>query len=78
MSDKTKISLKAARVNAGLTQQEAADRMAEYMGIKVSRQRIQGFERDPETVPPAWARGFSWIYKLPLDDLFFARRSTES
>lgn len=66
-----KISLKAARVNANLTQEEVAKRMAEYMGESISRARIASFEDHPEKTPLAWAEGFSKIYHISVKDISF-------
>lgn len=68
MSSNTKITLKAARVNAGLSQNEAAKR---YFGMPISRQRVASFESNPDKVPPAWAEGFSKIYNISLGDISF-------
>ena len=72
MSSETKISLKAARVNAGLNQNQAAKRMSSYFGMPISRQKIATFENNPDKVPPAWAEGFSRIYNISLGDISFA------
>lgn len=72
MSNNTKITLKAARVNAGLSQSEAAKSLSSYFGMRVSRQRLAAFEKNPNNVPPAWAEGFSKIYNIPLRDISFA------
>ena len=72
MSSNTKITLKAARVNAGLSQTEAAKSLSSYFGMPISRQRVASFESNPDKVPPAWAEGFSKIYNISLGDISFA------
>lgn len=71
MNNETKITLKAARVNARLTQTEAAHALSSYFGLNVSRQRIASFEKNPNSVPPAWAEGFSKIYNIPIGNISF-------
>ncbi len=71
MKGETKITLKAARVNAKLTQTEAARALSSYFGLNISRQRVASFERNPNNVPPAWAEGFSKIYNIPLGNISF-------
>ena len=36
----TQISLRAARINANMTQDEAAQELSKYFGMRISRQRI--------------------------------------
>lgn len=68
----TRISLKAARANANMTQEEAAHELSKYFGMKISRQRVMKYETHPETTPPAFGHGFAAIYKLPLEAINFA------
>lgn len=68
----TKISLKAARTNANMTQEDAANALSEYFGMKISRQRIMEYEKHPETVPPGFGHGFATIYRLPIDAINFS------
>ena len=67
-----RISLKAARANANMTQEEAANELSKYFGMKVSRQRVMNYEAHPESTPPAFGHGFAAIYKLPLEAINFA------
>ena len=59
-----KITLAAARVNAGLTQLEVASLM------KVSKQTICNWESGKTSPDVAQARRLSDIYKMPLDYIF--------
>lgn len=71
MPKDTRISLKAARTNANLTQEEAAQELSKYFGMRISRQRVMNYEAHPETTPPAFGHGFAAIYKLPLEAINF-------
>ena len=66
-----KISLKSARVNAGMTQKEAAQALSEYLGITVSRQKVMKYESNPSKTPIAFGEAFSKIYKIPLEGINF-------
>lgn len=72
----TRISLKAARTNANMTQEEAANELSKYFGMKISRQRVMNYEAHPESTPPAFGHGFATIYKLPLEAINFTNQST--
>lgn len=65
-----KITLEAARVNAGLNQEEAAEK------IGISRSTLLKYEHG-ETVP-GWDRvqRISDVYGFPADFIIFGRRST--
>lgn len=64
-----KITLRAARVNAGLTQTEAAD------SIGVSVATIQNWESGASI--PAWDKviEIEKAYKWPADSIIFLRKS---
>ena len=63
-----KISLKAARVNANLSQKEAAERLGITPGT------LRSYE-EGETVPN-WetVKSIEEIYRFPMDYIFFARK----
>lgn len=67
MAEKTppKITLKAARVNVGLTQIQAA----KIAGIH--HQKLQKYEVDSDDIPRSLARKLSEIYGYPIDNIFF-------
>lgn len=62
-----KITLKAVRVNAGLSQAEAAKR------LKISRSTLQHYEMG-ETVPD-WdmVQRMVEVYQFPADHIFFSK-----
>ncbi len=64
-----KISLKAARVNANLTQEAAAAKAG------INKATIANYESG--TTVPDWdtAERLSEIYGIPLDNIFFNRNS---
>lgn len=66
-NNEIRLTIRAARVNAGLTQQEAAD------AIGCSRYAIQSYEKG-RTVPN-WAivKRMEEVYGIPTDRLIFAR-----
>lgn len=59
-----KITLAAARVNAGLTQNEVARKM------KVSRHTIMKWEHNKLIPKPAEILMLSQIYNIPIDNIF--------
>ncbi|MDY2869940.1 MAG: helix-turn-helix transcriptional regulator [Succiniclasticum sp.] len=61
----TKISLKAARVNANLTILEAAD------SIGIGKDRLIKWEKNSGLVPPVWQQKIAAAYKVPIDLIFF-------
>jgi DNA-binding XRE family transcriptional regulator len=71
MKNGTRISLKAARINANMTQEQAAQELSKYFGMKISRQRIMKYEDSPENTPLAFGQGFATIYKLPIEAINF-------
>ncbi|MGZ7883640.1 helix-turn-helix transcriptional regulator [Lactobacillus sp. 3B(2020)] len=66
-------TLKAARVNAGLTQAQAAEKLTDYFGMAISRQRVMKYEANPEETPIGFAKGFADIYGLSVSDIVFSR-----
>lgn len=61
------ISLKAARVNAGMTLIEAAKR------IGVGKDTLLKWEKRPELVNPLYQSKISEAYRFPIDLIFFGR-----
>jgi transcriptional regulator with XRE-family HTH domain len=69
MSESIRISLKAARVNAGLTMEEACK------ALKVSKSTIMNWEKG-YTIPDAdKAIALSELYKIPLENIIFYKNS---
>lgn len=67
-----RITLKAARVNADMSQNEVAEILTKEFGTKISRQRISNFEAKPANVPPIFGKALADIYGLPIDAISFA------
>ena len=67
----TKISLRAARINANMTQNEAARELSKSCGMRISRQRVRKYEEKPQTTPPGFGYGFATIYNLPMEAINF-------
>ncbi len=61
----TKISLKAARVNANLTIIEAAKQLG------IGKDTLIKWEKEPDRVQPRYQRIISDVYNMPIDDIFF-------
>lgn len=64
------ISLAAARVNAGLTQAEAAEKMG------VTKRTIINWEKGIVKPNAASLNMLSLIYKIPVDYIFLPNKST--
>lgn len=64
-----KITLSAARVNAGYNQREAADL------IGVSRATVQSWEQYKTSPSVEQAEQLSSIYNLPLENIIFSRKN---
>lgn len=58
MPNGTRISLRAARINANMTQDEATKELSKYFGMKISRQRVMKYEENPQQTPPGLSRAF--------------------
>ena len=63
------ISLESARVNAEMTQAEAADIM------NVDRSTIRRWERGEKIPNYDESRKLSEIYEIPIDNIFFGKRT---
>ena len=64
------VSIKAARVNADLTQEEMAKR------LNISKDTYRKIEKTPEIATITQAKAIAEIVSIPIDDLFFAANST--
>lgn len=64
-----KITLSAARINAGYNQREAADL------IGVSRATVQSWEQYKTSPSVEQAEQLSSIYNLPLENIIFSRKN---
>ena len=65
MNNQFQISLKAARVNANLSQQEAAKKLG------ISPCTLIKWEHNPEVVPPYKQKNISEAYGISIDWIFF-------
>lgn len=72
MGEKIQISLSAARVNAGMTQGDAAKIM------QVSRQTIANWEKGKVSPKIAEITMLSKVYNIPADYIFLPEKSTKS
>lgn len=72
MNELLKITLKAARVNAGMTQNDAAERA----GVTV--QTICNWENGKTTPSPLDLLGLSSIYGVNVDNIFLPQKLAES
>ncbi|MEI3175591.1 MAG: helix-turn-helix transcriptional regulator [Lachnospiraceae bacterium] len=70
--DKLQISLAAARVNAGMTQEEVSKRM------QVSKQTIINWEKGKNIPRIPEMEMLSRLYNIPLDNIFLPCYSTKS
>lgn len=69
MSESIRITLKAARVNAGLTMEDVCK------AIKVSKTTVWNWEKG-DTLPDVdTAVKLSELYKLPLENISFCKNS---
>jgi DNA-binding XRE family transcriptional regulator len=69
MSDSIRISLKAARVNAGMTMESVCE------VLNISKTTIFNWENG-NTIPDAdMALKLSKLYKMPLENIYFCRKS---
>lgn len=66
----TKIPIKAARVAAGLTQEELAQQMG------VSRQTVINWETDKQEIKTAYLYMFCGITGFSEDDIILPKKST--
>lgn len=63
------ISLAAARVNAGLTQEDVAK------ALNVGKQTVVNWEKGKTEPKMSQSRELSNLYKMPLDNIFLPQKS---
>lgn len=68
--EKLQISLAAARVNAGMTQEEVAEKM------RISKQTIVNWEKGRVIPSFATVQALSSLYGIPMDNIFLQTKST--
>lgn len=59
------ITLKAARVNVGLSQKEAAK------ALGISQNTLIKWEKYPDVIPPFRQSAISAVYRMPIDNIIF-------
>jgi transcriptional regulator with XRE-family HTH domain len=64
-----KITLRAARVNRGLTQTEAASEFG------IHRDTLYRYEADSSNVPRKFVMKVEEVYGIPVDYIFFGKES---
>lgn len=64
-----KITLRAARVNRGLTQTEAASKFG------IHRDTLYHYEADSSNVPRKFVMKVEEVYGIPVDYIFFGKES---
>lgn len=67
--EKLQISLAAARVNAGLTQDDVSKNM------KISKNTLVNWEKGQSEPTITQGRRLSELYKIPLDNIFLPNKS---
>lgn len=67
--EKLKITLAAARVNAGLTQEQVAK------ALNVGKQTIVSWEKGKTEPKVSQSRQLSELYNIPLDYIFLPEKS---
>ena len=67
-----KISLRAARVNAGLTQEQVAE------ALKVAKKTVQNWEKGVSTPDVNQAFSLQELFHFPVGQIFFGEHSAES
>lgn len=70
MVDTIKISLAAARVNAGLKQEDVAKCM------KISKNTVVNWEKGKIIPSFASLQALAILYKIPIDNIFLPEKST--
>lgn len=68
LNETIKISLAAARVNAGLTQEDVVKR------LKITKNTLVAWEKGLSEPKISQARELSDLYNMPLDHIFFANK----
>ena len=70
MGEQLKISLAAARVNAQMTQEDAAN------ALKIGKRTIINWEKGKTTPSFSDLNMLSQLYRIPLDNIFLKSEST--
>ena len=62
------ISLRAARVNAGLTLKEASE------CVSIHHETLSKYEKDSSDIPMSLLNKLSVLYQIPKDNIFLGKR----
>lgn len=62
------VSLRAARVNAGLTLKEASD------FVSIHHETLSKYEKDSSDIPMSLLNKLSILYQMPTDNIFLGNR----
>ena len=65
------LSLKAARVNSGLTRGEVVQRLEEMYGIEISVNTLGNYENNKSTPDINTGKALASIYGMSVDDIKF-------
>ncbi|MCU7356836.1 helix-turn-helix transcriptional regulator [Enterococcus dispar] len=71
-------TLKAARVNSDLTQDEVVKILLDKFKVKTTRQKLAEYEKDASEVPITLAQNLAEIFGMTTEDIFFGDKSTLS
>lgn len=71
-------TLKSARVNVDLTQNEVVSILKQKFNYIITRQKLADYENDSTQIPIDLADKLAKIYFLSRDDIFFGDKSTLS
>lgn len=69
--EKMKISLKAWRVNSGLSVPKVLERLEEK-GVKISKGTLGNYEKKPSKTPMNVAEALAEIYGVSVNDIDFS------
>lgn len=72
------ITLKAARVNSDLKQDDVVKILKEKFNLGITRQKLAEFEKDASEVPISLAQKLADIYGMSTENIFFGDKSTLS
>lgn len=72
------LTLKSARINVDLTQQEVVDILKREYHYELTRQKLAEYEKDSSDIPINLADNLAEIYFLSREDIFFGHKSTLS
>jgi len=63
------MTLRAARVNCGMTLKDASERFG------INKETLSNYEKDSTNVPRTFFIQIEEVYKVPVDNIFFGKQS---